>query len=323
VYILKKSLIAIFLLHFVTFCMAQQKEQYTLYMFNRYQVNPAYAGMDFSLSVTAAYRTQWLGINKNPVNQHISAHMPLYIANGAVGFQLDNEYLGAEQNLKVSLSYNYVYDSPYGLFSAGIKVGIHEMSIDGSLLRTPEGIYQDGQINHNDPILSITRQSSMAPLIGIGAYFINDYAEGGISIDNILSPNISLDNYVEYKSVPTLSIVGEYHWYPLEILSVNPTFLLKSDFRQVQFEYGVYANYDQYLIGGINFRGYSGKSIDSGAILAGMQLSEKFRMIYAFDIPFSKLANVSQGSHEIQINYNLNKRIGIGLPPKIIYNPRY
>ena len=60
----------------------------------------------------------------------------------------------------------------------------------------------------------------MAPLLGIGIYYIHDFAEGGISIDNLLTPSFSLDDQISYKSVPTLSIIGEYHWYPTEELSV-------------------------------------------------------------------------------------------------------
>jgi hypothetical protein len=37
----------------------------------------------------------------------------------------------------------------------------------------------------------------------------------------------------------------------------------------------------------------------------------------------SGLQEVTDGSHEVMLNFNLNKPIGKGKPPKIIYNPRF
>src|SRR5690606_28197832 len=46
---------------------AQQDPQYTQYMYNMNVHNPAYAGSKESLSLTALYRTQWSGMEGNPV----------------------------------------------------------------------------------------------------------------------------------------------------------------------------------------------------------------------------------------------------------------
>lgn len=41
---------------------AQQTPQYSLYAWNPYQFNPAYAGTESTLVVTGVYRQQWSGL---------------------------------------------------------------------------------------------------------------------------------------------------------------------------------------------------------------------------------------------------------------------
>ena len=94
---------------------AQQVPVYSLHMLNKYQFNPAFGGLEASLAVNGSYRTQWNGIAGNPVQQHLDAHMPMYILNGAVGMAFDGESIGAEKTTRFRLSYNYMMQTDYGL----------------------------------------------------------------------------------------------------------------------------------------------------------------------------------------------------------------
>ena len=66
---------------------SQQSTNNSLYMFNEFRWNPAYAGLDHSLSVTGLYRGQWVGgaLKDVPSTQMLSAHLPLYVLNGGGG----------------------------------------------------------------------------------------------------------------------------------------------------------------------------------------------------------------------------------------------
>ena len=55
----------------------------------------------------------------------------------------------------------------------------------------------------------------------------------------------------------------------------------------------------------------------------GWKANENVMIAYSYDVPLSALSTVNTGSHEIMINYNLNKVIGNPLPARIIYNPRF
>ena len=56
---------------------AQQDAQFTQYMYNTVNVNPAYAGSRNSMSVFALHRTQWVGLDGAPVTNQASINTPI------------------------------------------------------------------------------------------------------------------------------------------------------------------------------------------------------------------------------------------------------
>ena len=105
-------------------------------------------------------------------------------------------------------------------------------------------------------------------------------------------------------------------------LSLHPSVLVRSDAVQTQTDFSLTAKFNDNIFGGVSLRGYNSESIDAAAILAGFRLSEKTTFMYAYDMTLSGLRDVSNGSHEVGLRYNLNKPIGAGRLPRIIYNPR-
>src|ERR1700748_3758896 len=56
---------------------AQQKPQYTQYVFNNYLLNPAVAGIENYTDVKAGYRSQWTGLQGAPVTSYLTINAPL------------------------------------------------------------------------------------------------------------------------------------------------------------------------------------------------------------------------------------------------------
>ncbi|NJK84494.1 MAG: type IX secretion system membrane protein PorP/SprF [Saprospiraceae bacterium] len=75
---LKIGIISVIILLSSLCVWAQQPSQYSLYMFNRMAYNPAYAGLDNSLSTTGVFRRQWVNLQGSPIAQHLNLHAPLY-----------------------------------------------------------------------------------------------------------------------------------------------------------------------------------------------------------------------------------------------------
>jgi len=139
---MKRIYIILILLSVASLVSAQQAGQYSLNQLNPFRYNPAYAGLDNSLSATGIYRTQWTGIQGNPTYFTANAHMPLYFLQGGIGINIEQEELGASEWLKADIAYNYQLQlGKKGVLSLGLDGGIIQYTLDGAQLRTPEGEY--------------------------------------------------------------------------------------------------------------------------------------------------------------------------------------
>jgi hypothetical protein len=92
---------------------------------------------------------------------------------------------------------------------------------------------------------------------------------------------------------------------------------------QTQIEGSVRIVYDDFVTGGLSVRGYSQNTLDALVIFGGLKLSDHLTIAYAYDLTLSALNQASSGTHEVMLKYNLNRIIGAGLPPRVIYNPRF
>ena len=313
---------------FLGLAFGQHSPQYTMYMLNKYGFNPAYSGLDNSLSITGVYRKQWVGLEGAPETQQINAHLPFYYLRGGLGIKIENDLVGAERNTTAALSYSYwIPINKTNLFSIGLEAGIIQKSLDGKQLRTPQGTFVDGEYtDHNDNFLPAGLSSAIAPNVNLGVYFQNDRIDAGFSVTNLTEPTISLDLNSQRSDIRFnrnyfltfgLNFDLGTNW------SIFPTVLAKSDLAQTEVHFSTIVQYNDNIFGGASFRGYNSNTVDAIAFLAGLKLNERLTLAYSYDWTLSALETVSKGSHEVILNYNLQKPLGKGLLPKIIYNPRY
>jgi type IX secretion system PorP/SprF family membrane protein len=300
---------------------AQQYPQLTQFMFNKYALNPAFGGLEYSLSVTGTYRTQWTEFQGAPRTQMLNAHMPFYYLHGSVGMSMENEQIGAANRTLLTGSYNYVQESSLGLFSIGFRAGVQQVSLDGSEIRTPGGRYQDQVIDHRDPLIQSDRQRGISPVWGLGFFFAGYDMEFGLTFDNVPSNNFSSGD-AAYNPSQYATLYLSYEYVFSELISFEPVVLIKSDFSQTQTDIGMLVNYTN-LFAGASFRGYNSDSLDALNVIIGGKLNEHLRISYSFDLGLSGLRTFHDGTHEFVVNYNLNKKIRTGELPRVIYNPRY
>ncbi len=301
---------------------AQHSSQYSLYMHERYAFNPAFGGMERSLVAGLLYRSQWGGLDGNPELRMLNVHMPFYLWQGAIGFQLVNESIGAEKQTGFLMSYNYIYESSIGLISTGLRAGLYQKSLDGTRLRAPDGTYEGSIIDHQDINLPNGIVSGISPVLEGGVYFAGDYFESGLSMTGFYPAGIKIGDNIDYAPKPVFHFFGEYFIETFEEVAIYPTIYVKSDLAQTQAEFSVRADWRNTVTGGVGYRGIGKKSVDALILTAGVRLSAKFFLHYAYDVGLSSLQSAHEGTHELLITYNLGKRIGAGLPPRIIYNPR-
>ena len=326
---MRRNITLFLLLLFFSVAQAQQATQYSLYMLNKYNFNPAYAGLDNSLSITGVYRKQWVDLPGSPESQNLTAHMPVYILGGGIGINIENDFIGAERTTSAQLSYNYWMPlNKTSLLSIGIGGGLVQKSLDGAELRAPEGEYDPTEpiIEHNDGRLPTSMVNTIVPTVSAGIYLQTEKLDIGISANNLIESTANLDfqdNTTDIQLKRNYFFIFAYSFEIGNTLTLHPSLFAKSDFNEHQVEISTILRYNDNIFGGASFRGYNSKSIDAVVLIAGFKLNEKVSFGYAYDLTLSDLSNVSRGSHEIILNYNLNKPIGAGVPPNIIYNPRF
>lgn len=289
---------------------------------NKMHWNPAYAGLDNSLSITGGFRKQWVDLEGSPTSQNLNLHMPLYIVSGGIGLNVENDVLGPERRTAATLAYNYQMPVGGGRLSIGLAGGIVQRALDGSKLRTPEGNYDEpGIIEHNDNLLPLVEETAIVPTFDAGIYYQSEWLEIGISSKNLVEMTADFSTISQTLTRNYFAIV-DAHLELSSMFKLHPSIFVRSDFVQTQTDVSLRVQYNDNIFAGASFRGYNTNSIDAVAMIVGLNLSEKFTLAYAYDLTLSDLNLVSNGSHEIMLNYNLNKPIGEGRPPNIIYNPR-
>jgi type IX secretion system PorP/SprF family membrane protein len=300
---------------------AQQRPQFTLFHLNKYYENAAYAGMDRSLSVVSAYRDQYSQLQGNPKSFYMSGDLPMYIYNGAAGFSIQNAKAGVIDLTHLRASANRVWNTPYGFLSAGGRLGLEFLNINGSFIVTPDGEYE-GVIDHKDPFLDENPVSGVGFTWEVATYFYSKFWQVGLSIFDLPSHKYQAGSSF-FGSATSASLIGQYTWYATDDWTLKPAFLIKGARSYLQAEVIAQVDYRSNTYGGIGFRGYNSSSFDAMSMFFGANISPKLKLTYAYDFGISALRSVHQGSHEIMVTYNLQQLIGLGLPPRITSNPRH
>ena len=165
---------------------AQQDAQFTQYMYNTININPAYAGSRGALSMFALYRTQWVGLDGAPVTSTVSMNTPLNESNLGLGVSLINDKIGptTENTISADLSYTIPTSDTWNL-SFGIKATANLFDLDATKLNPAQAA---------DP--SLQNYSTFSPNIGAGLYWHSDKAYIGFSIPNFILTNRYDDNEV-------------------------------------------------------------------------------------------------------------------------------
>ncbi|WP_293308971.1 PorP/SprF family type IX secretion system membrane protein [Pedobacter sp. UBA5917] len=323
-----KKLITIFSI-FVTFSgFAQQKPQYTQYIFNQYLLNPALSGIENYVDFKAGYRKQWSGITDAPQTSFVSAHWALgdkeLWSNALTSFPeqtgnpMDRNYTqnytsspshhgmgvtavldktGPIKRLDANVTYAYhlQLNNDFNL-SAGVAAGISSISLDLNALTF------DTQI---DPILNRALINQVKPDLSLGLWLYGARLFAGLSVQQILPQKLSFsgdENYNLGKEVPHYFATAGYKFYVDEDVAAIPSVMVKYvSPAPVSFDLNLKLAFkDKVWLGG------SYRKDDSFAAMAGFNIGKMVNLTYSYDFTTSQLKQVSSGSHEIVLGLMLN-----------------
>ena len=286
---------------------AQQDPQYTQYMYNMNIINPAYTGSTEGLAVGALYRSQWVGLDGGPETFTFNIHSPVGKQVG-LGLSIISDQIGP---VKETNSYvDFSYTIPVGTVTKlafGVKAGFtfHDIAIAQN---------QIALVDQGDPFFA-NAINETTPNIGAGVYFYKPSKYYiSLSIPNILN-GVHLDaNGTKIGSESEHFFAAAGYVFDLsENFKLKPHTLIKYAF-DAPLSYDINANVFMYDIVEVGV-GYRLEDSFSGMI--NFQVMDNLRIGYAYDAIRSDLDIVTNSSHEIFINFDLN------FSTKVSRSPRY
>jgi type IX secretion system PorP/SprF family membrane protein len=310
-------LLFICILLYINIVTAQTGFQFTQYPYVKFAYNPAYAGIENNINLTAIVRNQWVGIENAPATQYIGVHMPISKIKGGLGINILNERLGLEKTISANMAIAYHKHFAFGKLSMGINAGIIQKSLDGTQLRAPEGDYQGEIIVHNDTKLPLSNVNNITPDAAVGLHYESKKLNVGISLLNILQPAINY-SIVEITLKRQLYMTASYNYKFNDFLIIKPATLIRTDLDKLQADISIIGEYNNFIHAGLAFRGYNKRSVDGTSIIAGINLNKDFYVGYAYDLAISPYRSFQSGSHEVLLNYKINF-----ITNKNTYEPRY
>jgi type IX secretion system PorP/SprF family membrane protein len=277
----------------------QQKTVLSQYMFNGQVLNPAYSGVHEKLSATALYRNQWVNLEGAPTIQTITVNSGFQRNRNGVGLMISNDQLGIHRDLSVYASYSYKIKFNNGALSMGLQAGFDFLRSDFNLLNLK---------NPGGPIL-VGDRGEFNPNFGAGLFYYSDIAYVGISVPYILSNKIIGDETL-------LSEAREARYY---FATVGRAFQLNQDMVWkpsvlIRFQEDAPLGYDlntNFIYKELVTLGASYRSGDAFLWLFELQLNDKFRFGYAYDMTNTGLNQFSNGTHELMLNYKIDISRGI------------
>ena len=302
---MKKRVIVLTIMLISALSYSQQDAQYTQYMYNTININPAYAGSRGVMSIFGLYRTQWVGLDGAPKTATASINSPIENSRLGVGLSIVNDRIGPtnENAISADLSYTIPTSETYKL-SFGVKGTANLFNLDRSKLNP---------YNLNDPALQ-GLNNHFSPNVGAGIYLHSDKLYLGASVPNFLETKRYDDNDVAvYKERMNMYFIGGYVFDISPNLKFKPAFLTKVvQGAPLQLDLSGNFMFNEKFVLGAAWRWSAAVSA-----MAGFQATDGLYIGYGYDLETTKLANYNSGSHEIFLRFELFKK------PERVVSPRF
>jgi type IX secretion system PorP/SprF family membrane protein len=288
-----RGLAALLLLALATPLAAQQVPQYTQYVFNHFNVNPAVAGSKDCLDIKLGYRSQWVGLDGAPTTAWASVYGVLkpkgkpYQANRhGLGMLVEADDTGPLGYSLFYLAYAYhIQMSKDYYFSAGLFAGMKQFKVDAGRMTLG---------NYNDPAIDGDNSVLVYPEVVPGIWMYNKVFWAGLSIHGLLNNNIDgvgIDSRLSRHAM----LSGGYKLRIGKSTSLTPSTLLKiSGGSPVAMDLNMMVEWKRTFGVGVGYR-----NTDAVVFMAKIGFLKYFALGYSYDVTTSKLRVASSNSHEI------------------------
>ena len=290
--------------------LAQVDAQLTQYWAVPAYYNPAATGNTDFIHITGGSRLQWVGITHAPMTFMALADMPFKFLGRrwGTGVSLQQESMGLYRSLQAGAQLSWKKKMLRGTLSVGVQLGMLNETFKGSKRFIPEG---DDYHDSNDDAIPNTDVTGTAFDISAGVMFTHKWFWVGFSTTHITAPSITLkaegneENLYEFDA-------GRLYYFmagsniPIKntLFEIQPSVMVKSDFKFFQAEATARVRYNKFLSAGVGYR-----HRDAVSVMLSAEYKNFFAG-YSYDYPISAISRSTHGSHEVFLGYNVKLNLG-------------
>jgi type IX secretion system PorP/SprF family membrane protein len=270
---------------------AQQDPVYSLYLNNPFLLNPAYAGFNKVLSVSANHRSQWQGIQGSPTSFSASANMPLHNNKMGAGLIMFNDQIGSSKTTEVHAVYSYKVElDPNRTITFGLQAGAVNYQND----------FSDLTIDPDDPKFQ-QNISETSPSFGTGIIYSTDKLFVGVSVPRLMNTTLE-DSLTTAIYNRHLYVNAAYLLHLSPLFKLKP-FLLMRHVKGAALSMDIGASCiatDKYVLGLFM------RNFHTVGLLSQLNLSDALRIGYAFELPTARTPDVNFSVHEFSISFRFS-----------------
>ena len=292
---MRKILIVISFFVFSLTAEGQQIAQYTQYLFNHFQINPAVVGSKPCVDLKLGYRRQWWGFEGQPKTAFANIQARLPSKRGStfrgwhgIGAMVESDDTGPTSRTMLNLAYAYhIPVNATTRFSLGLFAGIQQYRVDANKITLSR---------YDDPAINGSGSALLVPDISPGLWFYNQKFYAGLSIRQLLRNKIgSLGG--ESRLVHHYALVAGRKFSNDNGISIIPSALLKyAPLSMPALDLNLMLDfYNQFSVG------LSYRNIDAVAAYFKVNFLSYFSLGYSFDFTTSQIRYDSSNTHEIMI----------------------
>ncbi len=286
---MKRTALVICLVAITTSVYSQLDPVYALYLNNPLVINPAYAGSNNMLNANLQYRTQWAGMEANPVTVNFNAHVSAVRDLVGVGVQVIQDKLGDQQNTEFNSQYAYKLKLKKFTLSMALQMGFVKYATDPNSLNIRDaGDTYFGQLQE-------TKFNT-----GAGVMLKNDRIMIGLSAPRLLPATVSQGGQAVELYTQNYYLMGAYVIFISEHLRFKPSTLVRYASNVApSVDLNGSFTWKQNFTAGVFTRNFRSTGLLAQAVVG------KVRLGYLVEVPIAPSSNLVFTSHEVSIGMSL------------------
>lgn len=289
---------------------AQQVEEFSLLRETAFALNPAIAGTNGFLYGTVAGRAQFTRIESSPYTAFLGMHGQIESKNIGLGGYMLHDVTGPTGKTAASFSFAYhlnlnkrkqrYVNNESHILSFGASATVVQYRLAGNKLLLNDV---------DDPELYTSRAYKIFPDFSFGLYYKwKDHLYAGLSVPQLLGLNINYagrDGFAKITRMQHINfMLGGKIGFADDKFTIEPVGAIRwVKGAPLQGDIGLRLSALKVIWVGANYR-----SLNYAVLEGGIRVKDYLFISYAYDFNFSKYRQDVGASHEVAINFKINKR---------------